>query len=295
MKRLTNKEFIDKAIEIHDGKYSYSECNYENSKTKIIITCPSHGNFGQRASAHISNQKQGCPKCNHESKQTGLTEFIARATKIHGNKYDYTLVSEYKPNREPVDIICPNHGPFNTSINHHINRCQGCPKCKSLDNTEFITKSNLVHVNKYDYSKVNYINNKTKVDIICPNHGLFSQRPIDHFNGNGCPICNESRGERNIRKILTELNIKFKPQHKFPECKYKKELPFDFYLPDLNICIEYNGIQHYKPIDIFGGLEKLIKQEKLDLIKKTFCEDNQIKLLIIRYNENIKTKLAYLF
>jgi hypothetical protein len=292
MKKLTNKEFINKAIEIHGDKYSYNECEYLNSNSKVTINCSIHGNFEQRASAHIGNQKQGCPKCNINTRQTGLSEFLIRAIEIHGDKYDYSLVTEYKPNREHVEVICKNHGSFNISINHHINRYQGCPKCKSLDDSDFIAKSNFVHLNKYDYTQVNYVNNKTKVNIICPTHGLFSQRPSDHMSGNGCPTCNESKGEREIRKCLVDNNINFISQHTFNDCVGKdKKLPFDFYLPEYNTCLEFNGIQHYELVKHFGGEKKLIRQQKTDKIKKEYCLKNNIPLIIIKYNEKIKETL----
>ena len=160
-------------------------------------------------------------------------------------------------------------------------------KIKLITSNELINKFKLKHYNFYDYSLVNYNNSKTKIKIICPQHDIFEQLPYEHLRGKGCPICKESKGEKNIRNILLNKNIKFTPQYKFNNCKHINELPFDFYLPDYNICIEYHGEQHYKPINWFGGISVFDKLIKRDKIKEKYCVDNKIKLVIIPYNMDI--------
>jgi very-short-patch-repair endonuclease len=119
-------------------------------------------------------------------------------------------------------------------------------------------------------------------------NGEFKQLPNDHLSGHGCPICKNSLGEMKIWNYLTEKNIKFESQKKFDGCKNKRLLPFDFYLPEYNICIEYDGIQHYKAIDIFGGEKEFQKRKNLDKIKSEFCNSNNIKLIRIKYNEDLE-------
>ena len=160
-----------------------------------------------------------------------------------------------------------------------------------MDLQKFIIRCKEIHNNKYDYSLVDYVDYITKVKIICPKHGVFKQSPIDHWKQSGCPSCNESKGEQSIRKILTDRFISFEGQKRFPNCKNKYTLPFDFYLPDYNLCIEYNGEQHYKPNKHFGGEKTLINVQKNDNIKINFCKLNDINLLIIRFDENILEKL----
>lgn len=148
----------------------------------------------------------------------------------------------------------------------------------------FLNKANKIHDNKYNYDKANYINMITKVIIGCPIHGDFEQRPMDHLNSKqGCPICSESKGEKEIRKILKKLNIIFESQKKFCDLRYKNCLSFDFYLPDYNTCIEYDGPQHFAPYDIFGGEESFETIKKRDDLKRLYCEKNNIKLLRITY------------
>ena len=113
----------------------------------------------------------------------------------------------------------------------------------------------------------------------------------NHLNNQGCPICKESKGEKEIRNYLKNNNIVFESQKKFNNCRNKNPLPFDFYLPLLNICIEYDGIQHYKSNTFFGG-EKGLKQRQInDKIKTQYCKDNDIRLLRIKYNQNNLKKL----
>jgi hypothetical protein len=143
----------------------------------------------------------------------------------------------------------------------------------------FIFKSNLKHNSKYDYSKVEYINNETKVCIICPMHGEFWQRPSGHLNGHGCPICNESKLEREIRLMLSENNIKYVTYCGKDIFVWLKKQHLDFYLPEYNIAIECQGEQHFTAIKHFGGEANLKDTIRRDLKKKKICEKNGIKIL----------------
>jgi hypothetical protein len=129
------------------------------------------------------------------------------------------------------------------------------------------------------------------VDIICKKHGVFNQPPIEHLNGRGCPICKTSKGELVIKKWLDGNDIEYYHQHKFSDCKNKLPLPFDFYLPNDNTCIEYNGRQHYEPI---WGEKDLGRVNLTDNIKKSYCEKNKIKLITIRYDDDIISKIVFL-
>jgi len=176
-------------------------------------------------------------------------DFIQAARKIHGNLYDYSKV-EYINSTTKVIITSKVHGDFLQQPDHHLSN-RGCPICgyqKRAHSTrrsfqETIDDCNKVHNNKYDYSKVVYINNKTKVCIICPEHGEFWQSIVNHlFKRSGCPKCNQySKGEKIIESWLIEKGFLFIPQKRFEECKNKKCLHFDFYIPKTNTCIEYDG------------------------------------------------------
>lgn len=185
-------------------------------------------------------------------------------------------------------------------INYHLTR-HGCPYCgeevvankRTKDTEYFVHMSNKIHDNKFDYSKSNYVNNRTKVCIICPKHGEFTQKPNSHLNGQGCPVCNESTGERCISEFLKINNIDFDREKSFDDCKYKKKLQFDFFLHNLNTCIEYDGVQHYEPIKHFGGQRRFDDLKIKDNIKTQYCLDNNIKLIRIPYTEIKNIKYIY--
>jgi len=209
--------------------------------------------------------------------------FIERAGIIHGDKYDYSL-SVYIKAKTKVKIICPTHGIFEQTPNNHVLGGYGCNQCSYLSSTkDFIKKSIKIHGNKYDYSKVEYKNNKTYIKIICPKHGEFMQRPANHLTGYGCAVCKESTGELKIASELEKLNIEFIRQKSFPNCLRQKNLLFDFYLPKHNICIEYDGRQHFEEIELFGGKEYLKLLQESDKIKNYYCKNNKIKLLRISH------------
>ena len=144
----------------------------------------------------------------------------------------------------------------------------------------------MVHNNKYDYSKVNYINCKIKVKIICPIHGEFEITPDNHVSKHGCSKCKLSQGELNIIKILEENSINYVNQKKFNNCINKRKLSFDFYLPEYNVCIEYDGVQHFESIEYFGGDKEFEYIKYKDNIKNNYCLSNNIKLFRISYMDN---------
>jgi len=227
---------------------------------------------------------------NKQPEKNLLSDFLIKAKIKHGDKYDYSLV-EYKNGSSKVKIICPIYGEFLQSPHNHV--LYECNKCgnykigsKQKDNDEkFIIKANKVHGDKFDYSKVKYTNTYTKVKIICPTHGEFLQRPNNHLNGYGCYLCTETKGENRIREILEKNNIEFVCQKRFKDCRLKRELPFDFYLPKLNILIEYDGKQHFYPIKHWHGDDGLKESQKRDKIKNNFAKNKGIPLLRIPYNK----------
>jgi len=310
MKKLTTEEFIEKSKIKYGDKYDYSKVNYINNDIKVIIICPTHGNFEQKPGNHLSS-KYGCTKCginrekynkiedkikyNKEIFNNIVFDFLIKCSEKHNDKYDYSMV-EYKNTTHKIKIICKEHGVFLQRPSAHLSG-QGCMKCR-LDNRRmglntFLQRCKDIHGDKYDYSLVTeYKNSLMKVKIICKKHGVFEISPEHHTNRKqGCSICKESIGEKLISKYLDDNNIEYKREYVFSDCKNIKELRYDFYLPKYNLCIEYNGIQHYEPIEHFGGMNTLINQRIKDKIKVEYCKNNNIQLLIIRYDEVIEDKL----
>ena len=305
MRKLTTKIFIERAQKIHEDKYDYSKVYYITNKIKVEIICPIHGSFLQQPNNHMNGIP--CPKCGYEKRAITKTLdtkcFIKKSKILHGNKYDYSK-SKYINTRSRIEIICPIHGGFWMLPSNHLQGCI-CFKCSRLQaskktnkNTEyFLQKSLETHGITYDYSKSKYINARTKIEIICRKHGSFWQIPTSHYDGIGCPFCASSKGEQYIEKILQNNNIQYVYQKKFSECIHKNTLPFDFYLPNHNICIEYDGEQHFEPINIFGGEKTFLKNKKHDKIKNVFCYENNIKLIRIPYweKDNINIHLSCIF
>ena len=293
-------EFIERAKKIHGDKFDYSKVKYVNANTKVCIICPIHGEFWQTPASHLNGR--GCNLC---AKPVHNTEsFITKAKKIHGNKYDYSKV-EYVNSQTKVCIICPIHGEFLISPNNHL-RGEGCSKCakeiQQIENRkrakkasiEFEEKARIIHGNKYDYSKVNYINNHTEVCIICPIHGEFWQKPMKHLCGRGCVKCSESKLETMVRVMLEEHDIEYIQECDHHTFKWLKRQRLDFYLPKYNVAIECQGEQHYFPV-AFGCLsESSVKERfknilKYDKRKKEECKKNNIKLLYFT-TEKLKSK-----
>ena len=290
--KYNTKIFIQKSKEKHHSKYDYSLVDYVNNYTTVKIICSEHGIFEQRPDVHM---RGGCCKqCSYEHKRilfsNKIQDFVDKSKKIHDDKYDYSLV-DYVNNRIKVKIICPKHGTFEQSPKSHTDNKSGCPMCNKThkSNTkDFIKKAKEIHGDLYDYSLVKYINAITNIKIICPKHGTFEQTPNNHLSKRGCNVCRSSKGEKTIMKLLDVKNIKYIMQKRFNECKNKRQLPFDFYLPDFEICIEFDGEQHFKSINRFGGEEQLLETKNHDKIKTNFCIEQNIKLIRIRYDESIE-------
>ena len=197
MKRSTTEIFIEKARKVHGNKYDYSKVEYIINKTKVCIICPEHGEFWQTPGNHLNGS--GCPNCGITSfieKKTFTTaSFSEKARLVHQNKYDYSKV-QYENTETKVCIICPEHGEFWQTPHSHLSG-EGCPLCanekkknvKNLSLTGFIERAKKIHGEKYDYSKTLYVNNRTKVCIMCPEHGEFWQIADYHLSGCGCPKC----------------------------------------------------------------------------------------------------------
>lgn len=292
-KKKTNIEFVFDSKLIHGDKYDYSLVNYINNKCKVKIICKEHGVFEQRPNDHLKGC--GCSVCSN-NKKLNNNYFINKAKIIHGDRYDYSLV-QYKNIDRKVIIICKEHGIFNQSPYNHLNGAN-CPKCSHniLKTTiHFITDAKKIHGNIYDYSLIEYKNAHTKVKIICEKHGIFEQKPYSHLQNIGCPRCNSSKGEIEIIKRLENLKINFETQKKFNDCKYKQNLSFDFYLPEYNICIEYDGEQHYKSVEHWGGDTSFNIRLKRDQIKNDYCLNNNIILYRINHKQNIEDELNIIF
>lgn len=180
----------------------------------------------------------------------------------------------------------------------HLKNGVECMKCAAKKRGELQRKSHEKYVEemaiKNPFIKIigTYVDQNTKIKYmckICEHKG--ESLPNNLLRGGGCPVCNMSNGEKVVMKYLTDHNMEFKHNYMFQDCRNILPLPFDFYLPELHMCIEYDGEQHYSPINYFGGKEKFEKQQQNDLIKDEYCKNNNINLCRIRYDQNVENVL----
>ena len=267
LKKLSLEEFIRRAKEVHGDKYDYSKVNYINSNTKVCIICLEHGEFWQNPHDHLNGN--GCPKCISTFKLT-TKEFIRRAKDVHGDKYDYSK-TKYVNKRTKICIICPEHGEFWQLPSSHLTG-SGCSKCKGMykpTTEEWIKNAKKVHGNKYDYSKVKYINSRTKVCIICSKHGEFWQTPNDHLNGRGCYCCGHGYTKKYKFNLLQE---------------FENEYDFKAFLAnnDINILLVIirNIEPKFEPIkrDIERALAHSNEVDPIKALTKKYASDSEDEL-----------------
>lgn len=291
--RLTQADFILKSIIKHGKQYNYDKVIFVNTTSKVEIVCKKHGSFKQEPYMHY-HRGQGCPKCFQE--RNGLTneEYIYRAKKVHGDRYDYSMV-KYKHNTKPIVIICRTHGEFKQLARSHVEG-HGCNNCFLESNrsskAEFIKNAQRVHGQRYDYSEVVYRTCKNKVSIRCAIHGLFKITPNMHISATGgCQRCKESKGESRLRQFLEKHGIPFQQEYRIMPYRYR----YDFYIPSLNLLVEFHGQQHYKPIEFFGGNQAFKKIARSDKIKRELAKRNDYQMTTMSYRSQLSNNLERIF
>jgi hypothetical protein len=283
--RKTKQEFINESNKIHNNKYDYSLVEYINSRTKVSIICPMHGEFKQLPDSHI--RKKGCFECSKQRKTN--TEFINECSKIHNNKYDYSKVI-YTNSNLKIHIICPTHGEFKQRASNHL-RGDNCPKCYASEKTKhnFKERASIIHDNSYSYENSHYKKARLKVDITCKVHGIFSQSPDNHLRGNGCPRCTQvktsSDSENQLNSFISE----------YIECESNVRIldgkEIDVYVPTLKLAFEYNGIYWHS---------SKFKNDSYHIDKTNLAEEKGIHLIHIYEddwlykNEIVKSRILNL-
>jgi len=298
---INEEEFIKIAKDKYGDRYDYSKTKYVNKITKIIIICKKHKYEFLHAPHNHLQGKQGCCIC--RNKVVDTNSFIIKAKEIHGDKCDYSKV-EYINSTKKVIIICPKHGEFEQTPNNHLSKSNksGCPKCglitrtnkRKLTTEEFIKRAKEIHGDKYDYSKVEYINSTKKVIIICPKHGEYYMAPVNiiyQHNRQGCPKC------RGYHKTTEEFIHRAKEIHgdkydyskvEYTGCNNKvtiickkhgdfKQMPNGHFNSSgcIDCSIEQNGINQ-----TFSNEEFIEKSKEIHGDKYDYSKTNYIKSLI---------------
>lgn len=293
-KGYTTKDFVERARKIHGDRFDYSNVQYKNYNTPVEIICKEHGSFMQKPDVHLRGH--GCPKCAKSGVKLSQEEFENRVY----NKFPNIDLSDFKYANAASNGICKCKTCGNIWESTYItliNSSVGCPKCaiksraeKRSDTKEmFISKLAEKHPNvDYDFSNSVYVNSLTKMDVVCLKHGVFTTKPNWLMNGNGCPRCNDSHLEREVRDKLLENGIEFE-QGKYYNWLLNKStnypLTLDFYIPSLNIAIECQGVQHFIDIEHFGRKHSLSERIDRDRLKKKLCNEHNVKLIYYLKNE----------
>ena len=273
MSIFSTEQFIEKATTLHGNKYDYSKSVYTFMMNKVNIICKEHGEFEQTVSNHITH-KQGCAKCSNHYQPT-TEEFIEKAIAVHGNTYDYSKV-KYITNSHTIKIICKDHGEFVQTPATHLGGggCQTCGRMKStLKQTsstgEFISRANIVHGEKYDYSTVDYKTARVYITIICKKHGGFQQIPDSHLRGSGCPTCKPKYSKMAIKYLNFMATLKQRHiqhaenggEYVIPHTKFKA----DGYCTETNTVYEFHGT-------VFHGDPRYCKAEEYNHLGKNYGE-----------------------
>jgi Zn finger protein HypA/HybF involved in hydrogenase expression len=308
--RLSDEEFI---LKINDkygtDTFGFDKLIYVNYLTPVTLYCNKHNEYFNQTPKALLTRNTNCTLCGSENRNYLLTytneEFINMSKDLHGKdtySYDKTF---YTKSINKVILFCIKHNEyFNITPKYHLTLSKGgCPKCANenyhrITEDTIIERSKNIHgKNTFRYDKINYIKLEDDIKLFCNKHEIyFDVNSERHITQNqGCPLCSPiSIGEDKINKFLIKEKIGYIKQKTFEGCKDKKLLKFDFYLPKYNICIEFDGKQHYEPIEFFGGKEGFIEIQKRDIIKNEYCKNNNIELIRILYYENIENKLTEL-
>lgn len=276
---------------------------YINARTPIDHYCLTHDVVWQAYPDNVL-RGMGCKEC----RKIRLGNKLRKTTEEYKNELininpNIDVLEEYIDAKTPILHKCKLDEYEWLASPDSILRGTGCPLCAKKRISESKRKTHQEYV--IDVAKVNpnievigqYVNSQTPVLHRCKKDGCeWMARPYNILNGYGCPTCQESKGERAIKKWLESYKIQYIHQKRFDDCKDILPLPFDFYLPEYNICIEYNGEQHYRPVDFAGkgqewAEQQLVKTQAHDQIKSQYCEDNNIRLLVIPYYKNIEEEL----
>jgi len=312
--KLPNLKFQN----IKDSDFEILFYRQDERKFKIEVECPIHGKF--KKSLYQLKQGKGCNACNGRpiAKTLNYKEFLERLNKRSEDKYDFSLMNEewFKKNykgsqKTKLEIICKYHGKFKIKYQNFILDKHGCPVCakesrnknRKLNFEEVISRLKKINTKlnlNYEYPELtkkwydeNIKNKYSKIKVICPKHGIFYQSIDVALRGHGCPKCKASRGELKIVQFLDKYKINYIYQYQLKnldkKLKLNRNISFDFYLPDYNLAIEYDGIQHFKPVDFSSkNIEKatqIFKEtKKRDFLKNSLCHIYKINLIRIPYH-----------
>jgi len=293
--------------------FANDDNSYQGNITYLILYCNKHNHEWKSTYANFIRGRK-CKFCGNESKIQNKTidKTLARKKiekKCKEKEYIFKCFknekNEYQKWDDRLLIYCDKHQyEWEVSYTNFVNGSINSPCCKggiALKEKDVINKIN-DKCTKLNYTFKGFIgnkykNNKTKLILFCNKHSYEWYPIYSDFicRNSGCPICRESKIEKEVVDILKINLIKFERWYKdFDWLKNKKtnrKLELDFYLPDYNIAIECQGGQHFRAIKQFGGIKGYEKIKYRDQIKRELCENHNLALYYIKYNDNIKSEM----
>lgn len=298
IRHFSHDEFCEKLKSINPHIIPLEE--YSNMKTPILFKCNTHNIKWATRPENVLNNC-GCEKCFEDKYHRKINtppsmprkshnDFVTELLSINNN---LEVIGEYVNAQTKIKVRCKIDGHIWDAIPYNLLKGSGCPKCaNNIQLTQDVYEDRLKNINPNIIVLDKYINNSTHLKHRCLLCGYeWSPVPATILLGYGCPNCVSSSGETFIINWLNKNNINYIFQKRFDDCRDINPLPFDFYLPDLNKCIEYDGKQHYEPIKTWGGQEELEYIRKHDEIKNKYCKENNITLLRIPYYADIEIEL----
>lgn len=284
MRRKTDAEFKKQVYDLVGGEYTFLD-SYVTAITKLRVKHNKCGNIYETKPNNFLNGRR-CPYCNGDIKKTN-GQFQQEIHDLVGDEYTFL---DYYVNAQTKIIVKHNKCGHTYRVKPN-NFLQGyrCPYCAGLakkTNNDF--KKVVFNLVGTEYTFLEpYINNSTKIKVKHNTCGhTYKVRPNDFLNGRRCPYCNSPKGETIISKILKSLGIKYEYQKAFDDLKDMRSLSYDFYISSQSILIEYQGIQHYEPVDIFGGDNQFKIQQKHDKMKADYARNHSYNLIAVPYTED---------
>lgn len=288
--KISHDQFLNNVKNKHGNKYIVLE-KYISMKNKISIKCTICDNIWTTTSHNLYTA--GCPNCatikNSNKKRKSHEDFIKEVYNL--TQDEYSVLDKYTLSNKKIRIQhnskkCNNYKM--SIIPDSFLRGTRCPRCYgNIKKTDIEFKKEVKEISNNTYKVLDiYKNSTTKMKfkhLDCGNEYYTNAKMF--LRGRRCPYCKMSSGESHIKIWLDKNKIQYIPQYKFKDCIYKAPLLFDFYIKNLNLCIEYQGEQHYIAKDCFGGNPEFKKQQIRDKIKKKYCQNNNINLLEIHYKD----------
>lgn len=295
MKRKNDKQFQQEVYNLVGGEYVFME-PYINSYTKIKVK---HNKCGRvyevQPNAFLHGSR--CPYCVYESFRKTNNKFKQEIYDLVGD--EYTFLDSYVNNKTKIKVKhnkCGNVYKVTPGNFIHGNRCPYCSITGRKTDAEF--KQEVFALVGDDYTFLDaYVNSCTKLRVRHNKCGhIYKAEPNSFIQGHRCPYCNSPKGETIISRILDTLNINYEYQKTFDDLKDVQPLSYDFYVQDQRLLIEYQGEQHYRPVDLWGGEEQFKVRQKHDKMKADYAKYHNYNLIAIPYTEDTFLKIKkYLF